>query len=177
MTLQTLFTKRLTLEPQTVAHADRLFELFQDEELYPYITRVPPTSLQKFREGLGFIERRRSEPQEELWINWVMVSKDSGDLVGQVEVSLNSMTLELYLAYTTFKAHWRQGFAKEACAAVSAHMFADWKATKAIIEMDVRNAASMRLAESLGARRVAYTPRAQQLKGEWSDEYRYELIP
>jgi RimJ/RimL family protein N-acetyltransferase len=106
-----------------------------------------------------------------------MVSKDSSDLVGQVEVSMNSKTLEFYLAYTTFKAHWKEGYAKEACAAVITHMFCDWSATKAIIEMDVRNTASVRLAESLGARRVSFTPKAQQVKGEWSDEYRYELCP
>jgi [ribosomal protein S5]-alanine N-acetyltransferase len=175
MQMQKLRTKRLTLVPQSIDHAEQLFELFQDEELYPFINRVPPASLQKFRDGIEFLVARREEIHDELWLNWVMVHADSNQLVGQVEVSLNSKTRDFYLAYTTFKGYWRQGFAKEACAEVIHHMFRDWKATRAIIEMDIRNTASVQLAQSLGALRVAFTPRAQELKGEWSDEYRYEI--
>lgn len=58
----------------------------------------------------------------------------------------------------------------------AAARLASWGATKVIIEMEIRNNASFRLAESLGAKRVAFKPKAQLLKGEWSDEYQYEIL-
>jgi RimJ/RimL family protein N-acetyltransferase len=108
-------------------------------------------------------------------MNWVALHRTTGELIGQVEVSMEIESRELNLAYTIFRNHWRQGYAKESCLAVIKHLFSEWAATKVIIEMDVRNHASFRLAESLGAKRVAFKPRAQFLKGVWSDEFRYEI--
>ena len=55
-------------------------------------------------------------------------------------------------------------------------LFAEKNSTKVIIEMDVRNVASVSLAESLGAKRVSHTEKVQKIRGEWSDEYRYEIL-
>ena len=175
MEMQTLTTTRLEIQPQSIGHSDRLFELFQDEALYPFIFTTPPKSKDEFRERIRFLEGRKSRDGLAYWINWVSLHRETGELIGQVEVTLQIESRELYLAYYVFRKHWRQGYAKESCKAVIAHMFEAWGATKVIIEMDVRNTASFRLAESLGATRVAFTPKAQLLKGEWSDEYRYEI--
>jgi len=55
------------------------------------------------------------------------------------------------------------------------HLFTDWNAPQIVIEMDVRNTASVRLAESVGAKKVSFKPKVQLVKGEWSDEFRFEL--
>jgi RimJ/RimL family protein N-acetyltransferase len=47
---------------------------------------------------------------------------------------------------------------------------------KVIIEMDILNSASVRLAESLGATRVDFKPKAETIRGRWSDVYVYELV-
>ena len=99
-----------------------------------------------------------------------------GELIGQVEVSMGVESLVLNLAYTIRRSHWRQGYAKESCAAVINHMFDVWGAKKVGLEMDIRNVASIRTADSLGARRVAFKPKALLMKGEWSDEYHYEIL-
>jgi RimJ/RimL family protein N-acetyltransferase len=177
MKMQILLTPRLELQPQTVVHSDRLFDLFQDKELYSFITRTPPKSRDEFRERLRFLEGRQSRDGLEYWMNWVSVLRMSGEIIGQIEVSMQVESRELYLAYYVFRSHWKQGYAKEGCAAIIDHMFTSWGATKVIIEMDVRNNASFRLAESLGAKRVAFKPKTQFLKGEWSDEYQYEILP
>jgi RimJ/RimL family protein N-acetyltransferase len=158
-----------------IAHADQLFELFQDPELYPFISRTVPTDLSEFRKGIEFLEGRTSYDGKESWLNWVSFAYDTGEIVGKVEITIEKDTGIANLAYTTFRKHWGQGYAKEACAEVIRHLFDHWNATQVVIEIDVRNTASVRLAESLGARRVAFKPKAQMLKEEWSDEYRYEL--
>jgi RimJ/RimL family protein N-acetyltransferase len=177
MKRELLFTSRLDLEPQIAAHGERLFDLFQDPDIYTFITRVPPSSKQKFCDDISFIEKRFLEKHSEQWLNWVMVERDTRNLVGQIEVSLDTKSRAFYLAYTTFRDHLRKRYANEACRKIIDHMFSEWKASRAIIEMDVRNTASVRLAESIGARRVAFMPRVQLLKEEWSDEFRYEVMP
>ena len=167
-----LRTERLTLEPVTVVHSDRLFDLFQDPELYTYIPRSVPTDREKFRGELAFLEARLSYDGTQNWLRWAPIVKETGQIVGQIETTLTIESKECSLAYTIFREYWREGYAKEASSAVINHMFEDWGARNMIIEMDVRNAASVRLAESLAATRIAYTPNAQLLKGEWSNEYR-----
>ena len=80
------------------------------------------------------------------------------------------------MAYFVFPDFWRKSYAKEACSAVVEFLLIARKASKVIIEMDVRNVASIALAESLGAKRVASKERVQMIRGEWSDEYRYEIL-
>jgi RimJ/RimL family protein N-acetyltransferase len=55
-------------------------------------------------------------------------------------------------------------------------LFCEKRVTKVIIEMDVRNVASIALAESLGAKRISFHEKVQMIRGEWSDEYRYEIL-
>ncbi len=176
MELQTLTTIRLELEPQVVAHAGQLFELFQDEALYTYIMRTPPKLLEEFRDGIRFLEGRLSRDGSEYWLNWVAFDRSSRNIVGQFEVSMDIESREARLAYTVFQKYWRQGFAQEGGRHLIEHLFKDWQASKIIIEMDVRNLASVKLAESLGAKRIAFRPKAQLLKGDWSDEYTYEIL-
>ncbi len=176
MEVQTLTTARLELQPQTIAHADRLFDCFQDKELYPFITRTPPESRDEFRKAILFLEGRKSRDGSQYWLNWVSIHRQSGELVGKVEVTMDIATRDVHLAYYTFRKHWKQGYARESCLGVITHLFQHYATQRVVIEMDVRNTASVKLAESLGAKRTAHNPKVQMLKGEWSDEYQYELL-
>ena len=177
MDLQILKSPRLRLEPLDAGHAERLFQLYQDAELYLWIFRDPPPDPKEFREGIEFLEKRLSRDQSEYWLNWVAFDANTNEIVGKVEISLHRTTRHAYLAYTIFRWFWRMGYGKEACRSVIEHVFHDWGASKVIIEMDIRNAASVRLAESLGATRVGFKPKAQFFKNSWSDEYAYEIVP
>jgi len=177
MHLETLSTERLLILPYGSNFADSLFELFQDPELYTYIPRTVPTNLIQFRKDVAFIEGRNSPDGREYWLRWIPQEKSSGKIVGLLEITLEKESRVACLAYTTFREFWQKGFAREGCAELIRHIFSDWAATKIVIEMDVRNTASIRLAESLGATRVLFKPKAQLLKEEWSDEYRYEIQP
>jgi [ribosomal protein S5]-alanine N-acetyltransferase len=177
MDLQILKSARLRLDPLSIGHADRLFQLYQDPELYRWIFKGPPMDLAEFRDGVQFLEKRLSRDQSEYWLNWVLFERESEEIVGKVEISLHRTTRRALLAYTTFRQHWRKGYAKEACSTVIDHIFRDWQTSKVVIEMDIRNEASIRLAESLGAKRSGYKEKAEFFKNSWSDEYSYEIAP
>ena len=177
MDLQVLETNRLQLDPLTASNADLLFALFQDPDLHRYTIRDVPQSLEIFKEGCRFLEGRLSRDQTEYWLNWISVHKNTHQIVGKIEVTLNRSTLCAYLAYYTFQEHWKKGYAREACLEVIEHLFQVWSAKKIVIEMDTRNQASIRLAESLGAKREGHKKNAEFFKGTWSDEYCYEIVP
>ncbi len=171
-----LTTQRLRLEPSCVHHAAPCFDLFQDEKLYQYIKREKPSDAAKFTEGFLFLENRFSPDFSEYWWNWICIDVVTEQIIGQVQVSFIRETGESYLAYRVFPGYWRKGYAKESCRKVIEFLFAEKNATKVIIEMDVRNVASVALAEILGGKRVSHTEKVQQIRGEWSDEYRYEIV-
>lgn len=176
MDLQILNSARLRLEPLMVSHTETMFEAFQDPQLYTWIRLGPPPDLEEFRKGIEFLEKRLSKDRSEYWLNWMCFDSASGELIGKVEASMDRKTRHTYLAYFVFRPHWKKGYAKEACATVIEHLFDRWQVSKIIIEMDTRNTASFRLAESLGAKRVGFKSQAKFFKGSWSDEYVYEIL-
>ena len=174
--MQTLTTQRLELQPIELKHADRLFELFQDVGLYEFIEREPPPSQEKYREIVSFWEGRESKDKKRFMYDWIGVDKISNEIVSFIEITIYRETHFCNLAYYTFQKHQKKGMAKESCRAVIDHLFSDLNVQKVIIEMDILNSASVRLAESLGATRVDFKPKAETIRGRWSDVYVYELV-
>jgi RimJ/RimL family protein N-acetyltransferase len=172
---RTLQTARLLLEPLVAFHAATLYPALQDPELYTYISQDPPSSPHSLAERYTMLATRRSPDGQEIWLNWVLHRRDTGAYVGVVEASVYADRTAT-LAYMVFPPFWRQGYAREGCARVLAHLFDDYKVSRVAAEIDTRNAASIRLVESLGFRRVAVLSNADFFKGAPSDEFRYELI-
>lgn len=175
MVLSNIQTARLRLEPLTVLHSERLFKLHQDETLYELMPRNPPETPEKHLETVTFLEKRLSPDEKEYWFNWVGIEKDTGAVVCTVQATFIRDTRSAFLAYFTFPAFQKKGFAKESCSAVVKHLFEEWNASGIVIEMDARNKASIRLAESLGAIQTEFKPAFEFFKGAWSDEYKYEI--
>lgn len=169
-----LETTRLRLEPLTALHAAALFDALQAPELYTYIPRDPPASLRALDTRYNSLASRHSPDGQEWWLNWALRQRATGVYTGTVEATVRADYTAL-LAYMVFPAFWGQGYAREACAGVLAHLFEHYHVSRIAAEIDTRNAASIHLVESLGFTRVATTPHADFFKGAVSDEYRYEL--
>ena len=167
-------TPRLLLEPIIVGHAAALFEALQAAELYTYIPQEAPSSLEALTARFEALSHRRSPDGHEVWLNWALRQRATGAYVGTVQATVRTDHPAL-LAYMIFVPFWRQGYAREACARVLAHLFEDYHVSRIAAEIDTRNTASIRLVEALGFARVATTPGADFFKGATSDEYRYEL--
>ncbi len=168
-----LQTQRLTLEPLTIAHAEKLHLGLNDAALYHFIPNDPLT-LDALTARYQRIALGSTNNTGELWRNWA-VRLTNGEYIGTMETSVFPSDFS-YLAYFMFVAHHRHGYAREACAAVLAHERETYAIKRAVAEMDVRNIASWKLVESLGFVRTATKLNADFFKGASSDEYHYELV-
>lgn len=187
----TLASERLTLEPLTPAHAEPMFDGFADPALYKWVNAEPPTSAAELRLRFERIANPYA-PGGELWLNWALRASAPGDAKGEqrgaerdgdqpgdgVYVGLVEATVRpdrvVFLAYYVFTAHARQGYAREACAAVIDHLWRAYDATEIRADMDYRNVPSRCLVETLGFTRRARNI-ASTLRGEASIDYRYRL--
>jgi [ribosomal protein S5]-alanine N-acetyltransferase len=171
-----LTTARLTLEPLTVAHATHLHAGFADSSLYTWIPDDPHT-LDTLTARFERIAAGPRDRADELWRNWAIRATDASTptYVGMVETSVFPGDYA-YLAYFIFSPWQRRGYAHDACTAAIAHVREAYAVARILIEIDVRNVASWKLAESLGAKRVATKMNADFFKGQSSDEYHYEIV-
>lgn len=167
-----LSSQRLILEPLAIPHAEKLHQGLSDLALYKFVPN-DPLSLDALAERYGRILCGNRGDNIALWRNWA-VRLAGGEYIGIVETSVYPGDYA-YLAYFMFAPHQRQGFAHEACAIVLAHVHQTYAVKRVVAEMDVRNAASWRLVESLGFMRTGIRLNADFFKGESSDEYHYEL--
>lgn len=174
--MKPLETPRLLLEPLRPEHAALVFEDLRDPALHELIPTDPPGSLAALEERYRRLATRSSPDGTEAWLNWVARLRSSKEPVGTIEATVYP-DARAHLAYTVFRRFWRRGFAKEACARVVESLRADSRVALFVIELDTRNVASIRLAESLGFERTGMKKDADTFKGSSSDEYRYELRP
>jgi len=171
---RTLQTDRLLLEPLGPQHAAALYAPLSDPRLYLFIPQDPPSSPQRLRERYVALAARRSPDGREVWLNWVMRRRDTGGDVGTVEATVLA-DQTAFLAYMVFPLYQGQGFAREGCVRVLAHLVEDYHVPRVAADIDTRNNASIHLVEALGFERSGTTRSADFFKGEPSDEYRYEL--
>jgi ribosomal-protein-alanine N-acetyltransferase len=167
-------TANLRLEPIRQDHAVLLFIPLSDAQLYTLIPEEPPKSSDALAKRYVFWAAGKSPDGKEHWLNWAMFNRHDGRPVGTFQATVRDDAAS-DIAYIVFKAHWRQGIAREAGKAVIGHIFNHYRTPLIAANMDTRNIASVKLVEALGLKRVAYIADADNFKGMASDEYRYEL--
>lgn len=168
-----LKTARLRIEPLRPDHAPKVVEALGDTRLYTYLPDDPP-SLESLQRRYDFLANGRSPDGEEQWLNWIVFLVDSETPVGTFQATLPKGK-EGAFAYMVFPPFWRQGYAREMAICVIDHLFATQNLPGLFAEIDTRNLASIRLAESLGLTHVATTRDADVFKGSTSDEYTYSV--
>jgi RimJ/RimL family protein N-acetyltransferase len=142
--------------------------------LYAFLPGDPPRSLDALEKRYAFLQLGKSPDGKEHWLNWIIFDRRTGTPLGFFQATVRD-DAPSDIAYIVFSAHWRQGTAREAGAAVIDHTFDRYPTPLLAANMDTRNVASIRLVEALGFKRTAFLPNADTFKGITSDEYRYEL--
>lgn len=165
-----LRTDRLVLEPVTAWHGESLFAFLKEPLLYTYIPREPPLAASHVARRFEQLETRRSPDGSELWLNWAVRIAANG-YAGLVEATVRADETAL-VAWTVFLPHQRQGIGREAVAAMLAHLAATGVHEAAAL-IDTRNAASIRLAEALGFKRVATHAAREKLRGRIVEDHDY----
>lgn len=149
-----LETARLRLEPLGPGHAQQpFFEGLRDPELYRYETEQPPADLEALRARFTQLADGSGD-QAEVWLNWVCVRREDAAALGYVQATVEVARASATIGYLVLTEYQRRGFGSEAVAAMCDHLTAHGvRALHAWI--DVRNTASVGLAEALGFERVA----------------------
>lgn len=169
-----LSTERLALEPVTAAHAREAWPGLNDEGMWTFFPELRPRSLEHLQ---AIYERREhgSRDASQVWLNYLVRERASGALTGEVQATVLLHAGVSYVAYDTFREHRRKGYAREAMRALIAHVRGAYGIRRFLAEMDTRNEASYKLAESLDFVRIETHRSVDRGNGFVSDEYVYEL--
>jgi ribosomal-protein-alanine N-acetyltransferase len=145
--MRTIATDRLTLEPQTAAHAEGMFAVLSDPAIYEYENRPPP-SLDWLRERFARLESRRSADGREQWLNWA-IRLPSSELIGYVQATVHEDG-RASVAYELSSAHWGRGLAQCAVAAMISELAERYGVRRLTAVLKRDNRRSGRLLERLG---------------------------
>jgi ribosomal-protein-alanine N-acetyltransferase len=167
-------SRRLRAEPVEPRHAAAMAELLADPHIHRFLSSDPPTRAQLERQ-YGYLTTGKSPDGAEHWLTWILLPRDGEqDPVGYVQATIREPET-VTIAYVIGPAHWGQGLAREATAAMLDTVFGRYDVGCAIAEMDTRNEASIRLVESLGFWRVDTVFNAASFRGATSHEHVYRL--
>jgi ribosomal-protein-alanine N-acetyltransferase len=169
-----IVSERLLLEVREEYHAAELYDLLCDQDLYHYIKRDIPLSLDRLAAGFKELERQTSPDGNELWLGWVAKDKASQSPVGVFEITI--VEGDAFIAYTVFKKFWGKGFAVEASQAMICYINENFGPKRFIIEMDTRNRASSKVAEKLGFDFVKVINNAAFIKKFVSHEFQFQKL-
>ena len=149
--MDTLTTERLVLEPLVAGHAEALYEVLSELELYRYLDYGPPPSLEHLRSVYAELEARVSPDGAQLWLNWV-VRPQGRTPVGFVQATVSGA--DAWIAYVLGCESWGRGYASEAVRAMIGHLGSACGVARFLATTDEGNARSVRLLQRLGFRAV-----------------------
>ena len=169
-------TGRLTLRP---FHEDDLEGLYAYQSL-PEVARFlywEPRSVEESRSFLRQKMAARTVEREGDWLVLAVVRRETGDLVGEVNLQWRSREhRQGEIGYILHPAFHGRGFATEAAEVVLRLGFEGLDLHRVCGRLDGRNAASARVLERLGMRREAHLLQNEIVKGEWTDEVVYAML-
>src|SRR5690554_165054 len=93
-----LKSERLLLEVRKGHHAKELYDLFCEKDLYHYIKRDVPPSVEWLEQGMKMAESLVSCDGQEIWLGWVAKDKENKYPIGLFEMTI--IDEEAYVAYT-----------------------------------------------------------------------------
>ena len=146
--MERLRTAELILEPLTVAHAEAMFPVLSEPELYRYLDYGPPPSVEYVRGVYAKLEKRASPDGNETWLNWIVRLRSSRASIGFVQATLVSQSTS-WVAYLLSGAHWGHGYAHAAAGAMLLHLTRRYGATEFLATVENANARSISLLERL----------------------------
>jgi RimJ/RimL family protein N-acetyltransferase len=143
-------TDRLSLEPLTVAHATELAPLLDDRSLHEF-TGGAPLSAAALTARYARLAARRSPGGDQLWGNWVLRVRLTGEVAGTVQATLpagGAPAGPAEVAWVVVRAAQGRGYAKEAARSLVAVLQAAGWTVVAYVHPD--HLASQRVAQAAG---------------------------
>jgi RimJ/RimL family protein N-acetyltransferase len=143
-------TDRLSLEPLTPAHATELAPLLDDRCLHEFTGGVP-LSAAALTARYARLAARRSPGGDQLWGNWVLRVRVTGEAAGTVQATLPAggpAAGPAEVAWVVVRAAQGRGYAREAAhSLVAVLQAADWTV---VAHIHPGHLASQRVAQAAG---------------------------
>jgi RimJ/RimL family protein N-acetyltransferase len=139
--------ERLTLEPQTAAHAAEMFVVLSDPAIYAHENQPPP-SLEWLRNRFTKLETRLSADGREQWLNWV-IRLPTSELIGYVQATIREDG-RAAIAYELASAYWSRGLGHQAVGAMISELIERYEVRTLFAMLVSENLRSRRLLERLG---------------------------
>jgi RimJ/RimL family protein N-acetyltransferase len=143
-------TEQLILEPLTVAHATELAPLLDDSRLHEFTGGVP-FSTAALTARYARLAARRSPGGDQMWGNWVLRVRATGEAAGTVQATLPAggpAAGPAEVAWAVVRAAQGRGYAKEAaCSLAAVLQAAGWTV---VAHIHPGHLASQRVARAAG---------------------------
>lgn len=146
-------TTRLRLDPLRADDADAMFDVLSDPSIYTYVDESPPRSVARLRERYARLERGFAPDGSAAWLNWVV--RNAGDrALGYLQATVPLAIADAdprfaWIAYVLAAPHRGRGFAREAVAAMLAHLVDAWDVREARATVEAANVRSIALLSAL----------------------------
>lgn len=160
---------------------------FQDSDLEPFVQYRSDPDVVRYQswelpfpkeKALEFIvwakNAQPARPGE--WFQAAIERKDSGQMIGDCGLYLLPDGQQAEMGITLDKAHWGQGYAREALERVLEYFFAELGLHRVRASTDVENHSSWHLMVKLGMRLEGTFVQSLWFKGRWSSEYWYAIL-
>ena len=171
--LLTCETARLTLEPMRIGHLEEMWELFGDERMHVFIP---------FQRGDRDDHRARTERWSarvskrtgEATLNWVARERSTGVAIAHFQAGFSDLPYAT-IGYMVAVRWQNRGFAAEGISEIVRLVGELFQIREVRAWIDTRNAASIRMVEKIGFRKIETILNADHFHGAPSDEFVYCL--
>jgi len=136
------------LEPQTATHAEEMFQVLGDPEIYRY-ENTPPASIEWLRARFLRLESGASPDGRERWLNWV-IRTPSAALIGYVQATVYAASDHAAIAYVLHSRYWGQGLATAAVKMMVDELVARHGVRQLSAVLKMKNLKSRALLERMG---------------------------
>ena len=167
-------TPRLRLEPLDGRHAALLFEGLRDPAIHEWISLPPSPDAAHLQARWARVAQCPLVGVDVLDFGWAVQRSADGAWIGKMDAEVNATGVATNVGYLFVRAHWGQGHATEALAALSAHL-----RRHGVVEqhatVTVGNEASCRVLERAGFVRERVLAGNDTLRGVLVDDVEYVL--
>ena len=143
----TIKADRLHLTPMMASHAEVMFPILSDKELYRFTEDEPPESEMALETSYRKLESRKSPDESQLWLNWLVNLGEDDTPIGYVQATVSESDADI--AWVIGLKWQGDGYASEAVGALVKWLRA--KGVKAIrCCIKPNHVASQRVASNAG---------------------------
>jgi ribosomal-protein-alanine N-acetyltransferase len=170
----TLETERLILRPHNLADAPELQRLIGDRDIAFTTLNIP----HPYEDGMAeeWIQARREKFEKGENIQFAIVHRVQGCLMGGVGLAIDKQNESAELGYWIGKPYWGQGYCTEAARAVLEYGFEVLGLNRVFSNHFTRNPASGRVMQKIGMKHEGHLRQAIKKWGKFEDWEVYGIL-